>query len=121
MIASDEAKAKLLMTDALRAAVSRARAASNAFEAAHPGDKPPLGDGLPLAAYPDAPAKCIPGAPQGKTIALVYTFADAAPGWQDRLVIERTDAGPRIADVLFAPDFRHGLRETLEQIARDPG
>ena len=119
VVANDEARAEALMGTGLRATVARARAANSAFEAAHPGDKPPLGDGLPLAAFPDVPSTCTPGVAGKDSVTVCYEIAGAPDaGWQDRLDVERTDGDVKIADVRFAPHFENRLSQALEAIAR---
>jgi hypothetical protein len=120
VVANDEVKAEALMGDALRAAIANARAVSGAFEVAHSGDKPPLGDGLPLAAFPDVPSKCTPTDAKGQAVALKYELAYAPEAaWQDRLIVEGSGGNARVADVLFAPDFKSGLRQVLDEIAKN--
>lgn len=121
VVANDEVKAEALMGDALRASVANARAVSRAFEVAHPGDKPPLGDGLPLAAFPDVPSQCTPTDATKQVVVLKYELAYApTAAWQDRLIVEGSGGNVRVADVLFAPDFKSGLRQALDEIARNP-
>ena len=118
--ANDEAKAEGLMSDSLRVAIAKARAASRAFEIANPGDKPPLGDGLPLAAYPDVPSDCRPSDVSANSVALNYGFvSDPKAGWQDRLVVEQSPAGTMvIADILYGPNHEDRLSEVLARVAR---
>jgi hypothetical protein len=122
IIANDEAKAEGLMSDSLRDAIAKARVASRAFEMANPGDKPPLGDGLPLAAYPDVPSNCRPSDVSANSVALSYEFADdPKAGWQDRLVVEQSAAGTiLISDILYGPDHQERLSAVLAEIARGP-
>lgn len=121
VLASDESAAEALMTDALRSRVAKAREADRAFQQAHPGDKPPLGDGLPLSAYPHAPSQCRASGTSAGSIFVNYTFADdPKAGWKDRLIVERSAGGAvRIADIAYAPEHRDRFGETLDRIIRE--
>ncbi len=119
----DDAAVYRAATPELRALWNNALDANAAFEKANPGDKPPLGDGIPLAAFPDHAPVCQPGtASTAMTAASVdiHHIIPAAPGapaaeWVDRLVLRRTGGTWRIDDILFAPDWRSGLRTALEE------
>lgn len=121
VVANDEGAAEKLMSQDLRLAIARARQANVEFERAHPGDKPPLGDGLPLAAFPDAPQTCKPGRPDGETIAVRYDIAGAPDaGWEDRLILTGGPAdGLRIADIAYAPDGSGRFSAWLAEAARE--
>ena len=104
--AADEAAAEALMTPDLQAAIARLRAADLAYRATYPGDKPPLGDGLRLTAFPDGLESCTPEAvtAEGADLILAPAGAPDAP-WRDRLVLAPApDGGVLVADILFAPD-----------------
>lgn len=58
IVASDMAPVEGLLTAELREAIAVAEEKNDAFEAAHPGDKPPLGDGLPWQAGADYTPVC---------------------------------------------------------------
>ncbi len=57
-LGNDMAPVEALLTPDLAAAVADAWTKNAAFEAAHPGDKPPLGDGLPWRTWPDYADGC---------------------------------------------------------------
>jgi hypothetical protein len=103
---SDEALAEALMSPDLQAAIARLRVADAEFRIAYPGDKPPLGDGLRLTAYPDGLDTCTPIAVTADSADLVYVpGSDPSATWQDRLVLMATpDGGVLVADILYAPD-----------------
>jgi hypothetical protein len=128
--AGDTSTIERLTTPALLAAIAHAQAVSDAFLIASPGEKPPLGDGVPWQAHPDRADRCTPGEPvvDGMTarIAIAYDFAeqpDAA--WIDTLVLVLT-ATPapdspdrqswRIDDVVFAENLGT-LQEFLDAAA----
>lgn len=116
--AGDEAQAEALMSPDLQAAIARLRVADAAFRKAYPGDKPPLGDGLRLTAFPDGLESCIPEAVTAQSADLVYApGSDPSAPWRDRLVLlAAPDGGVLVADILYAPDqtarFSDWLAET---------
>lgn len=121
VLASDESKAEALMTGILRSRVAGAREADRAFQKAHPGEKPPLGDGLPLAAYPDVPGSCRPSGNSAGHVFVTYAFAEGTePVWQDKLIVERSsDGAVRIADIVYGPEHKDRFSETLDRIIRE--
>ena len=120
MIANDEAKAEMLLSDSLRLAITKARETNRLFEAAHPGDKPPLGDGLPLTAYTDQPSKCTPTNMRDGSVTLRYELAYGPEAdWQDKLIFETSTGGAKIADVLFGPEHKHTLSQALATIVNE--
>lgn len=78
---NDMAPVTALLTDAMAAAISEAVSRNDSSIAAAPGDKPPLGDGLPWRSQPDYAHKCevmsatISG--RDATVELRYSFSDA--------------------------------------------
>jgi hypothetical protein len=60
-VGNDMAPVSGLLTAGLRDAIVEAEAKNTAYEAANPGDKPPLGDGIPWQTAPDYAATCTPG------------------------------------------------------------
>lgn len=111
-----------LLSPALAAAVVAALERNAAIAAENPGDKPPLGDGIPYQSYPDAAPSCAAGTVTAEGDRLVaevkYSFPDAPDaGWTDRLVLVAGDGG-----VLLVDDIRYGaegdegtLRATLDE------
>ncbi len=103
--AGDEAAAEALMTAELQAAIAALRASDATFRQTYPGDKPPLGDGLRLTAFPDYPESCIPSEASSESVVLTYAPAGAPEAiWRDQLLLVPTGDGVRIADILYAPD-----------------
>jgi len=114
LVRDDEAAAERLMTQSLRAEVARMRAVDRDFRRDHPGDKPPLGDGLRLTSFPDAIASCATLRVDGDTSLVQVTPAGSPDGaWEDRLRL-RTEAGiSRVDDVEFGPTGSDRLRVWL--------
>lgn len=119
--AGDEAGAEALMSPTLRDGIAALRVANKAFLAANPGEKPPLGNGLRLTAYPDYPESCTPEAVTETGTVLAYQPAGAADGaWRDRLEIETGPDGKAvISDILFAPDLADQFSDWLVVTAAD--
>jgi hypothetical protein len=61
MLGNDMAPVEAILTPGLRSAIADAEAQDAAWAAAHPGDKPPLGDGIPWQDAPDYAATCTVG------------------------------------------------------------
>jgi hypothetical protein len=116
---ADEAAAEALMTPGLQAAIARLRAADARFRLAYPGDKPPLGDGLRLTAFPDGLASCTPEMVTKDSVDLVYApGSDPAATWRDRLVlVAAPDGGVLVADILYAPDQSSRFSDWLLEAA----
>jgi hypothetical protein len=103
--ASDEAAAQALMTAELQSAVADLRASDAAFRNASPTEKPPLGDGLRLTAFPDYPESCTVSEATSESVVLTYAPAGAPDAiWRDQLLLVPVDGALRIADILYAPD-----------------
>jgi hypothetical protein len=79
-LGNDMAPVEGLLSDDLKTVVDMAWEQNTAFELANPGDKPPLGDGLPWRTYPDYADGCTVGEGvmerESATIAINYTFSD---------------------------------------------
>jgi hypothetical protein len=60
-LGNDEGAISGLLSPDLTAAIADAWAKDDAWEAANPGEKPPLGDGIPWQAWPDYAAECTVG------------------------------------------------------------
>jgi hypothetical protein len=116
---SDEAAAEALMTPDLKAAVARVRSADAAFRTAYPSDKPPLGDGLRLTAFPDGLESCTPEAATARSVDLVFApGSDPAATWRGRLVlVAGPSGGLLVADVLYAPEQAVRFSDWLTEAA----
>ena len=93
---NDEAVLDGILTSELKTAIADAWAKDDAWETANPGEKPPLGDGIPWQAWPDYATECNVGlVTLMKTYAKVeinYVFADdAEANFTDTLLLKRVD------------------------------
>jgi len=111
-----------LLTPSLRELIAGAWAKNAQYEKAHPGDKPPLGDGIQFQAYPDWAPICRAGAiAQGEastTVDVEYVFPDTeSADWTDRLVLVPEAGRLLIDDVLYGPEqYDLGLRAVLQSV-----
>ena len=85
-----------LLTDDLKSAIAEADKKDAAWEEKNPGEKPPLGDGIPWQAWPDYAAKCSIGlVTLSKTDAKVeinYGFPeDSKADFTDTLILKKID------------------------------
>jgi len=95
-LGNDEAVLDGIMTADLKAIIAEAWSKDDAWEEQNPGEKPPLGDGIPWQAWPDYAAECTVGlVTLMKTDAKVeinYAFPeDAAANFTDTLLLKRVD------------------------------
>src|SRR5262245_24251823 len=109
-----------LLTRGLLADIATALKKNDDWAAAHQGDKPPLGDGIQFASFPDAPPVCrvgevTDGQDGTKLVDIQYVAGgDPQDNWADRLVLKTEDGLPRIDDVLYGVDkYQIGLRKSL--------
>jgi hypothetical protein len=79
-LGNDMAPVEALLSNELKTAVAEAWKKNAAYEAANPGDKPPLGDGLPWRTWPDYADGCTVGEGtverEEATVVIDYTFSD---------------------------------------------
>jgi hypothetical protein len=113
-----------LVTRSLAAAVDEAIRKNDAIAVAQPGDKPPLGDGVPFQSYPDTPPVCHAGKfteTDGKqTVEVQYIFTDTPDAnWTDRLVLALEDGRLRIDDVFYGVDNSGSLRSALVELFKN--
>jgi hypothetical protein len=120
VMAGDEGAAVALMTPALQAKVAKLRAFDAGWRQRNPTEKPPLGDGLRLTAWQDAPQSCTPEVAADGSVLLTYVPAGVpTERWQDRLVL--TDGRPpRIADIGYDRDMG-GFDVWLDAALASPG
>lgn len=80
-LGNDMAPVEALLSNDLQALVAEAWEKNAAFEAAHPGEKPPLGDGLPWRTWPDYADGCIVDEAlterEMSIVTINYTFSEA--------------------------------------------
>lgn len=92
-LGNDMAPAEALLSPGLAAVIADAWKKNAAYETANPGEKPPLGDGLPWRSYPDYADGCTVGSVKAvedgsTTVEIRYSFTewpDAA--YADELII----------------------------------
>lgn len=119
-VKDDEAATRALLTPALLKEIAEAERRNDIVAKEAPGDKPPLGDGIPYQAFQDAVATCTPGAEQEvsgrRRIALTYTYAGAPEKWTDRLVLALEGERLLVDDIVFA-NVADGTEDlTLRQV-----
>jgi hypothetical protein len=116
--AGDEVGAEALMTPELQTAIAKLRATDAAFRTAHPDEKPPLGDGLRLTAFPDYPESCAPAEVTSESVVLTYVPVGAADGlWRDQLLLVPVGNTLKVADILYAPDGTYRFSTWLAESA----
>lgn len=118
--AYDETALAPHLSPALTALIAEAWAANAAFEAANPGDKPPLGDGIPWQSWPDHAPLCLAKPPvymmEDAVIHIHYRFLDEPRlSWHDQLILVLVDGNWLINDVSFDTGGR--LTDILAAIA----
>ena len=109
---------RYLLTRSLTVEIDKALAKNDAIAAAHPDEKPPLGDGVPFQAYqdfaPDCRVAAVAAVDGGFGVDVEHRFPDNAGNWTDRLVVRTEDGLARIDDILYGPEeFETGLRQAL--------
>ena len=114
---------KILSRD-VRDLWGQAQAASDAWGRENPGEKPPLGDGVPLQAFPDFAPICkvqnISGKGNERIVDVYHGFYnDPKAGWTDRLVLKPEMGSWVIGDIQFAPEYEGSLRSVLEEVLKD--
>ena len=120
-VGNDMAPIEAMLTPSLRKAIGKAEALDAAYAKKHPGEKPPLGDGLPWQSAPVYTPNCSAAAAVGATDAearvdITYAF-DGAPSLTDTLLLrpvphpEMGDQVWRLDDVLFGG--KSGMRQEM--------
>jgi hypothetical protein len=100
----------------LYAAVGRALVRNDEIQKQYPDEKPPLGDGVPWASYPDAVPTCVVDYEAAETtpaaVPITYSFPDTPDAsWTDTLVLVEVDGDWQLDDVLYQDGGR--LTEVL--------
>ena len=122
MRSEGEPALRYLLTRSLIAEMDKALEKNDAIAAAHPDEKPPLGDGVPFQAYqdfaPDCRVAAVAALDGGFTVDVEHRFPGQADGnWTDRLVVRSEEGLARIDDILYGPEkFETGLREVLATV-----
>lgn len=80
-----------VMNDDLGALIEDAFASSNAYLDDHPGEKPPMGDGVRWSTFPDYADGCTVGGASVRDlvayVAINYTFSDPDANYSDTLML----------------------------------
>jgi hypothetical protein len=93
-IGNDEAVIEGILTEDLTKAIAAAEEKDAAFSKKYPGEKPPLGDGIPWQSAPDYAAKCQTGlitlSKSDAKVELKYGFPDEpAADFTDTLILKK--------------------------------
>jgi hypothetical protein len=128
-VGNDEAVVSGILTEELASAIDGAWTANEAWEEANPGDKPPLGDGIPWQSWPDYAAGCAVGLvtlmKSDAKVEIQYHFPDAPDAdFTDTLLLRRVDVPEyqaafwRIDNIAFSTggDLRASLSRAFEAI-----
>ena len=113
-LGNDEAVIAGILTDGLRQAIATAEAKDATYASKNPGEKPPLGDGVPWQSSPDYAPKCDTGlvalSRTDAKVEIKYGFPDEpAADFIDTLILKRVPVAGmnvgywRIDNVLY-PD-----------------
>jgi hypothetical protein len=107
-LGNDMAPVTGLLTPALTLAIADAETKDTAWAAANPGEKPPLGDGIPWQTYQDYAPRCAVGtvtAAAGRaSVELSYAFPDAPEAnFTDTLALVQV-ADPMASEPLWRID-----------------
>lgn len=122
VMAGDEASAVRLMVPDLQEKVQALKAFDAGWRARNPTEKPPLGDGLRLTAWQDAPQSCTPEPGAAGTVVLTYAPASApADVWRDRLVLDGQGARLAVTDIRYEPRTGGTFRAWVNEALRSPG
>jgi hypothetical protein len=115
---NDDAIVRATLTPELLAAIEAAEAENAVLQQAAPDEKPPLGDGIPWAAYPDQPSSCFVTwageAEGGTTVDVTYGYADTPDQYTDHLLMKRSGEFLRIDNIEYANEGN--LRDVLASV-----
>lgn len=112
-MADDMSSIEARLSPDLAAVLAAAMLRNDEIQAAHPDEKPPLGDGIPWSSWPDQPDACAVTATAHSAthsgITIRYSFADEPEAdYEDTLVVMPDPAGAQellLDDVLFVDDL----------------
>lgn len=95
-LGNDEAPITGLLSDELKAAIADAEAKNADWEKANPGEKPPLGDGIPWQSWPDYAPQCEVGITawmiSDAKVEIKYSFPDQPDAdFTDTLLLKRSN------------------------------
>jgi hypothetical protein len=121
-VEDNEKQVRALLSPSLLKIIAEAEERNDAIAKATPGDKPPLGDGIPYQGFRDRAPICKAGQSSefsGRMeVTVRYEFPDApAANWTDRLLLVQSGKDFLIDDILFQIPANHteeiGLRSVL--------
>lgn len=113
-----------LFTPSFAQLVDDALTHSDKIGAANPDEKPPLGDGIPFASFPDVSPVCEVGpvTDVGNTrqVEIAHKFPDTPDAnWTDKLVLADWQGRLLIDDILYgSDDYKMGLRQLAEEVLK---
>lgn len=95
-LGNDMAPIEAVLTPDLKTAIDDARAKDDAWGTEHPGEKPPLGDGIPWQSWQDYADQCTVGdiekSDADAKVTINYAFSsDASANFSDTLVLKPVD------------------------------
>lgn len=109
-----------LLTGELTEAIATAERLDAEWAAANPGDKPPLGDGIPWQSWPDYAPKCEVGSTtlmmDEATVRIAYDFPDTPHAeYTDQLNLRLVDVENGFAKVWRIDDVAYETDGTLRE------
>lgn len=126
-LGNDEAVIEGILTDDLKSAIADAEQKDDDWAKEYPGEKPPLGDGIPWQAWPDYAATCSVGLTTlmktDAKVEIAYGFPDdPAADFTDTLLLKRVPIDGfdarfwRIENVAYATgsDLKAELKAAFE-------
>lgn len=110
-----------LLTGELTEAIATAERLDAAWAEANPGDKPPLGDGIPWQAWPDYAPRCEVGSTtlmmDEASVAISYDFPDTPHAeYTDHLKLRLVDVDNGFAKVWRIDDVAYDTEGTLREV-----
>lgn len=123
-LGNDMAPVEALLTPDLSAAIAEAYAVSDAHAAANPGDKPPMGDGVPWRSWQDYADGCTVSAglteADHATVEIAYSFAtEPAANYSNTLVLKPVVITEGMQPFWRIDDIALGEGYTLRQALTD--
>jgi hypothetical protein len=115
-LANEMAPVRALLTPGLAATIAKAEAANDAIQKQHPGEKPPLGDGIPWQGFQDYAPECnvvgLTGGADTPQVVIAYTYPDQPKAnWVDGVQLKFIDGKLRIDNVEYGN--KGNLRQAL--------
>lgn len=116
---NDMAAISGLLSPVLAAAIAHAEARNDVIQRAAPGEKPPLGDGIPWQSHPDYASQCTVGAVETSAtasgVSITYSFeGEPAAEFTDVLVLVPVPADAGLPPVLRIDDVAYDIGGSLQ-------